>query len=74
MPQLDPKFQEGRMTKRRQFLLQHMNVRQLNVEIDKDVSAFYDKAVAFTHVFLSDFVSTSLYSLLTFKSWNPNEV
>lgn len=51
-----------------------MNLRGLNVKIAKDVSAVYDEIVWFAHIFLSKAVSSSLYLLVIFPAWDPDEV
>lgn len=43
-----------RIAKRKHFLYQHMNQRELHAEIAKDVNAFYNNIVPFVLLFPSD--------------------
>lgn len=74
VPSGSKELRERRTAKRRQFLYQPLKQRELNVEIVKEVSVFYNDIVPFAHLFSSGFVDSSWLSVLVMASRDPNEV
>lgn len=48
-------LRQRRVAKRKRFLYQHMYQSGLNVDVAKDVTAFYNDIVPFVNLFSSDF-------------------